>query len=206
MLKQFNLNGLYFDAPRITLDDAGNEIKTVSGEGWYSVETQDDVDGIWQSVDGNGEVWAENDKLKWSGPPPSNNHRWDGNKKQWVELGRKEKNAREAEIFAQKQTALLQTLNAKLAELKTKHLSGYSVREEQEARGLLPTMLLDEIFAAGGYSSMDELKAAIIAKAETLAIIEGTIIATESDLKSRIANARSMQELDLLSAEIAKWH
>ena len=164
------------------------------------------MDGIWQSVDGNGEVWAENDKLKWSGPPPSNNHRWDGNKKQWVELGRKEKNAREAEIFAQKQTALLQTLNAKLAELKTKHLSGYSVREEQEARGLLPTMLLDEIFAAGGYSSMDELKAAIIAKAETLAIIEGTIIATESDLKSRIANARSMQELDLLSAEIAKWH
>ena len=206
MLKQFNLNGLYFDAPRITLDDAGNEIKTVSGEGWYSVETQDDVDGIWQSVDGNGEVWAESGELKWSGPPPSNNHRWDGNKKQWVELGRKEKNAREAEIFAQKQTALLQTLNAKLAELKTKHLSGYSVREEQEARGLLPTMLLDEIFAAGGYSSMDELKAEIIAKAETLAIIEGTIIATESDLKSRIANAKSMQELDLLSAEIAKWH
>lgn len=206
MLKQFNLNGLYFDAPRITLDDADNEIKTVSGEGWYPVETQDDVDGIWQSVESDGGVWVENGKLKWSGPPPSDNHRWDGNKKQWVELGRKEKNAREAEIFAQKQTALLQTLNAKLAELKTKHLSGYSVREEQEARGLLPTMLLDEIFAAGGYSSIDELKAEIIAKAETLAIIEGTIIATESDLKSRIANAKSMQELDLLSAEIAKWH
>lgn len=206
MLKQFNLKGLYFDSPRITLDDVGNEIKTVSGEGWYPVETQDDVDGIWQSVDGNGEVWIENGELKWSGPPPSDNHRWDGNKKQWVELGNKEKNAREAEILAQKQTALLQSLNTKVAELKTKHLSGYSVREEQEARGLLPTMLLDEIFAAGGYSSMDELKAAIIAKAETLAIIEGTIIATESDLKSRIANAKSMQELDLLSAEIAKWH
>ena len=206
MLKQFNLNGLYFDAPRITLDDAGNEIKTVSGEGWYPVETQDDVDGIWQSVDGNGEVWVENDKLKWSGPPPSDNHRWDGNKKQWVELNKKEKNARETEIFAQKQAALLQTLDAKFAKLKTKHLSGYSVREEQEARGLLPTMLLDEIFAAGGYTSIDELKAEIIAKAETLAIIEGTIIATESDLKSRIANAKSMQELDLLSAEIAKWH
>ena len=206
MLKQFNLNGLYFDSPRITLDDAGNEIKTVSGEGWYPVETQDDVDGIWQSVDGNGEVWIENGELKWSGPPPSDNHRWDGNKKQWVELDNKEKNAREAEILAQKQTALLQTLNAKVAELRAKHLSNYSIREEQEARGLLPTMLLDEIFAAGGYTSMDELKAAIIAKAETLAIIEGTIIATESDLKSRIANAKSMQELDLLSAEIAKWH
>nr|DAS16638.1 MAG TPA: hypothetical protein [Caudoviricetes sp.] len=203
MLKQFNLNGLYFDAPRITL---GNEIKTVSGEGWYPVETQDDVDGIWQSVESDGEVWVENDNLKWSGPPPSDNHRWVGDKKQWVELNKKEKNAREAEVFAQKQAALLQSLNTKVAELKTKHLSGYSVREEQEARGLLPTMLLDEIFAASGYSSMDELKAAIIAKAETLAIIEGTIIATESDLKSRIANAKSMQELDLLSAEIAKWH
>ena len=206
MLKQFNLKGLYFDAPRITLDSFGNEIESVTGEGWYPVETQADLDGIWQSVESEGEVWAENNKLKWSGPAPSDNHRWDGNKKQWVELGRKEKNAREAEIFAQKQTALLQTLNTKLAELKTKHLSGYSVREEQEARGLLPTMLLDEIFAAGGYSSIDELKAGIIAKAETLAIIEGTIIATESDLKSRIANAKSMQELDLLSAEIAKWH
>ena len=206
MLKQFNLNGLYFDAPRITLDSFGNEIESVTGDDWYPVETPDDVDGIWQSIDGNGEVWVENDKLKWSGSPPSDNHRWVGDKKQWVELNKKEKNAREAEIFAQKQTALLQTLNAKVAELRAKHLSNYSIREEQEARGLLPTMLLDEIFAAGGYSSMDELKAAIIAKAETLAIIEGTIIATESDLKSRIANAKSMQELDLLSAEIAKWH
>ena len=206
MLKQFNLNGLYFDALRITLDSFGNEIESVTGDGWYPVETQDDVDGIWQSVESDGEVWVENGKLKWSGSSPGDNHRWDGNKKQWVELGNKEKNAREAEILAQKQTALLQSLNTKVAELKTKHLSGYSVREEQEARGLLPTMLLDEIFAAGGYSSMDELKAAIIAKAETLAIIEGTIIATESDLKSRIANAKSMQELDLLSAEIAKWH
>ena len=206
MLKQFNLEGLYFDNPIITIDDKGNEITSVSGEGWYPVGTQADLDGIWQSVESDGGVWVENDKLKWSGPPPSDNHRWVGDKKQWVELGRKEKNAREAEIFAQKQTALLQTLNAKFTELKTKHLSGYSVREEQEARGLLPTMLLDEIFAAGGYSSIDELKAEIIAKAETLAIIEGTIIATESDLKSRIANAKSMQELDLLSAEIAKWH
>ncbi len=206
MLKQFNLNGLYFDAPRITLDDAGNEIKTVSGEGWYPVETQDDVDGIWQSVDGSGEVWVENDNLKWSGSSPSENHRWDGNKKQWVALSKDERNAQDAEMLKQKQTALLQTLNAKSVELKNKYLSGYSVREEQEARGLLPTMLLDEIFVAGGYQTMDELKATIIAKAETLAIIEGTIIATESDLKSRIANAKSMQELDLLSAEIAKWH
>ena len=205
MLKQFNLNGLYFDAPRITLDDAGNEIKTVSGEGWYSVETQDDVDGIWQSVDGNGEVWAENDKLKWSGPPPSNNHRWDGNKKQWVELGRKEKNAREAEIFAQKQTALLQTLNAKLAELKTKHLSGYSVREEQEARGLLPIMLLDEIFAAGGYTSMDELKAEIIAKAETLAIIEGALTTKAAELRTQINNAKSDEDVIAIQQAMDEW-
>lgn len=206
MLKQFNLHGLYFDGPRITLDSFGNEIKSVTGDGWYPVETQDDVDGIWQSVESNGEVWAENGKLKWSGKAPSDNHRWDSADKQWVELSKKEKNARETEIFAQKQTALLQTLNAKTTELKTKHLSGYSVREEQEARGLLPTMLLDEIFAAGGYQTMDELKASIITKAETLAIIEGTIIATESDLKSRIANAKSVQELELLSAEIDKWH
>ena len=205
MLKQFNLNGLYFDAPRITLDDAGNEIKTVSGEGWYPVETQYDVDGIWQSVESDGEVWVENGELKWSGPPPSDNHRWDGNKKQWVELGNKEKNAREAEIFAQKQTSLLQTLNAKVAELRAKHLSNYSIREEQEARGLLPTMLLDEIFAAGGYTSMDELKAAIIAKADTLAIIEGALTTTAAELRTQINNAKSDEDVIAIQQAMDEW-
>ncbi len=205
MLKQFNLNGLYFDAPRITLDSFGNEIEGVTGDGWYPVETQDDVDGIWQSVDGNGEVWIENGELKWSGPPPSDNHRWDGNKKQWVELGNKEKNAREAEILAQKQTALLQTLNAKVAELRAKHLSNYSIREEQEARGLLPTMLLDEIFAAGGYSSMDELKASIIAKADTLAIIEGALTTKAVELRAQINDAKSDDDIVAIQREIEAW-
>ena len=129
MLKQFNLVGLYFDSPRITLDGTGNEVNSVSGEGWYPVETQEDVDGSWASVESEGEVWTENGKLKWSGKAPSENHRWDSADKQWVELSKKEKSTREPEIFVQKQTALLQTLNAKSAELKNKHLSGYSVRE-----------------------------------------------------------------------------
>ena len=205
MLKQFNLNGLYFDAPRITLDSLGNEIESVTGEGWYPVETQADLDGIWQSVDGNGEVWVENDNLKWSGPPPSDNHRWDSDNKQWVALSKKEKNVREAEIFAQKQTALSQSLNAKVAELKTKHLSGYSVREEQEARGLLPTMLLDEIFAAGGYSSIDELKAEIIAKADTLAIIEGALTTKAAELRTQINNAQSDDDIVAIQREIEAW-
>ena len=205
MLKQFNLKGLYFDAPRITLDSLGNEIESVTGEGWYPVETQADLDGIWQSVDGNGEVWVENDNLKWSGPPPSDNHRWDSDNKQWVALSKKEKNVREAEIFAQKQTALLQSLNAKVAELKTKHLSGYSVREEQEARGLLPTMLLDEIFAAGGYTSMDELKAAIIAKADTLAIIEGALTTKAAELRTQINNAKSDEDVIAIQQAMDEW-
>ena len=205
MLKQFNLNGLYFDAPRITLDSFGNEIESVTGDDWYPVETQDDVDGIWQSIDGNGEVWVEHDNLKWSGPPPGENHRWDGNKKQWVELGRKEKNAREAEILAQKQTALLQTLNAKVAELRAKHLSNYSIREEQEARGLLPTMLLDEIFAAGGYQTMDELKTAIIAKADTLAIIDGALTTKAVELRAQINDAKSDDDIVAIQREIEAW-
>ena len=122
-----------------------------------------------------------------------------------VGLNKKEKNAREAEILAQKQTALFQTLNAKLAELKTKHLSGYSVREEQEARGLLPTMLLDEIFAAGGYSSIDELKAEIIAKADTLAIIEGALTTKAADLRAQINDAKSDDDIVAIQREIEAW-
>ena len=205
MLKQFNLHGLYFDGPRITLDSFGNEIKSVTGEGWYPVETQDDVDGIWQSVESNGEVWAENGELKWSGKAPSDNHRWDSVDKQWVELSKIEKSARETEMLKQKQTALLQALNAKTAELKTKHLSGYSVREEQEARGLLPTMLLDEIFAAGGYQTMDELKASIIAKVETLAIIEGALTAKATELRTKINNAKSDDDIVATQREIEEW-
>ena len=205
MLKQFNLVGLYFDSPRITLDGTGNEVNSVSGEGWYPVETQEDVDGIWASVESEGEVWTENGKLKWSGKAPSENHRWDSADKQWVELSKKEKSTRENEIFVQKQTALLQTLNAKSAELKNKHLSGYSVREEQEARGLLPTMLLDEIFAAGGYSSMEELKVAIIAKVETLAIIEGALTAKATELRTKINNAKSDDDIVATQREIEEW-
>ena len=205
MLKQFNLEGLYFDNPIITIDDKGNEITSVSGEGWYPVGTQADLDGIWQSVESDGGVWIENGELKWSGPPPSDNHRWDGNKKQWVELGNKEKNAREAEILAQKQTALLQTLNAKVAELRAKHLSNYSIREEQEARGLLPTMLLDEIFAAGGYQTMDELKTAIIAKADTLAIIEGALTTKAAELRTQINNAKSDEDVIAIQQAMDEW-
>ena len=205
MLKQFNLVGLYFDSPRITLDGTGNEVKSVSGEGWYPVETQEDVDGIWASVESEGEVWTENGKLKWSGQSPSENHRWDGNKKQWVELSKDERNVQEAEMLKQKQTALLQALNAKTAELKTKHLSGYSVREEQEARGLLPTMLLDEIFAAGGYQTMDELKASIITKVETLAIIEGALTAKATELRAQIANAQSSDDIAVIQRAIEQW-
>lgn len=205
MLKQFNLAGLYFDSPRITLDMVGNEIESVTGDGWYPVETQEDVDGIWKSVESNGEVWAENGELKWSGQSPSENHRWDGNKKQWVSLSKDERNAQEAEMLKQKQTALLQALNAKTAELKAKHLGGYSVREEQEARGLLPTMLLDEIFAAGGYQSMEELKASIITKVETLAIIEGALTAKATELRAQIANAQSNDDIAVIQRAIEQW-
>ena len=198
MLKQFNLAGLYFDSPRITLDMVGNEIESVTGDGWYPVETQEDVDGIWKSVESNGE-------LKWSGQSPSENHRWDGNKKQWVSLSKDERNAQEAEMLKQKQTALLQALNAKTAELKAKHLGGYSVREEQEARGLLPTMLLDEIFAAGGYQSMEELKASIITKVETLAIIEGALTAKATELRAQIANAQSNDDIAVIQRAIEQW-
>ena len=79
------------------------------------------------------------------------------------------------------------------------------MREEQEARGLLPTMLLDEIFAAGGYQTMDELKAAIIAKVETLAIIEGALTAKAAELRAQIANAQSNDDIAVIQRAIEQW-
>ena len=66
-------------------------------------------------------------------------------------------------------------------------------------------MLLDEIFAAGGYSSIDELKAEIIAKADTLAIIEGALTTTAAELRTQINNAQSDDDIVAIQREIEAW-
>lgn len=142
-------------------------------------------------------IYAENGQVKATPPKPDRYHTWNG--KKWI-LTKESQN----ELLMQKKSVLLQELVVKGTALRAKHLAGYSVREEQEARGNAPIMLLDELFATGRYGSMDELKAAIIAKVDTLAIIEGALVAQEDDFKQRIQVAEDNQ-LDAIRKEIEQW-
>lgn len=82
MLKQFNINKLVFDEPIINTDKDGHKTYSTSGDDWYPVDTQEQVDRIWQSVSEGGTVWTEDGELKCSGPTPSPAHKWQGGK--WV--------------------------------------------------------------------------------------------------------------------------
>ena len=205
MLKQFNINKLVFDEPIINTDKDGHKTYSTSGDDWYPVDTQEQVDRIWQSVSEGGTVWTEDGELKCSGPTPSPAHKWQGGK--W-----KICKQTQADILAQNKTALLLVAAAKAEQLKEKYLAEYPAleretfyRQEQEARGTMPLMLLEEIFAGGGYENIEQLKAKIIDKADTLAIIEGALITTARDFKTRIEQATTQKALDNIRQDIADW-
>ena len=205
MLKQFNIERLIFDEPKIIRDEDGNETRTTSGKNWYPVETQEDVNKIWQSVSEGGEVWVENGKINCSGAAPSPAHKWQDGKWKICKQA-------QAEILRQNQTALLLEVRSKAEQLKEKYLAEYPqleretfYRQEQEARGNMPLMLLTEIFAGGGYDSIEQLKAKVIDKADTLAIIEGALISAARDFKKRIELAKTQEDLAEISLDVAAW-
>lgn len=63
-MKQFNCIKKVFD------DFDG----VLNGENWYLIDNQEDIDGISASITGNGSVWEENGKIKYSGKAPSEYH------------------------------------------------------------------------------------------------------------------------------------
>ena len=72
MLKQFSLELLAFRDP------------TIQEEGWFDIETQDEINSISASITGGGAVWLENGKIKCSGKAPSEFHDFDNVTKQFV--------------------------------------------------------------------------------------------------------------------------
>jgi putative tail fiber assembly protein len=65
----------------------------------YPIEDESIINGISASITGGGEVWVEGGKLCYSGKQPSDNHKWDSEKKKWLKLTSAE--------MQEKQTALL---------------------------------------------------------------------------------------------------
>ncbi|MDU6258135.1 MAG: phage tail protein [Haemophilus parainfluenzae] len=196
MLKQFNLELLAFRDP------------TIQEEGWFDIETQDEINSISASITGGGEVWEENGKIKYSGKSPSEYHVFNMRSKQF-EISPEKLTA----LLIQRKTALLNTIADKTDSFKAQYLQGYSqaeiesfYRQEREARNELPLMLLTEIFEGrDDLKSVEDLKKKVIEKADLFAIIMGKLFAIKQGFETHLEKAQTMEELDNIEQEINKW-
>lgn len=139
-------------------------------------------------------------------PPLDEPCKWNG--KTWV----KDEKKRTA-LFTQRQTELLQRIADKTDQLKAKYLQGYSqaeidsfYRQEREARGELPLLLLAELFEGrDDLTDIDQLKAKVIEKADLFAMVMGATFAKKQHFEKALEQAETLEMLDHIRQEIDKW-
>lgn len=116
-------------------------------------------------------------------------------------------------LIQQRKTELLQRIADKTDQFKAQYLQGYSqaeidsfYRQEREARGELPLMLLSELFEGrDDLANIEQLKAKVIEKADLFAIIMGKLFAIKQGFEKHIEQAETMEQLDKIEQEINKW-
>ncbi|WP_208607799.1 tail fiber assembly protein [Rodentibacter myodis] len=116
-------------------------------------------------------------------------------------------------LLTDRKTALLQHIADKTDQLKAQYLLGYSqaeidsfYRQEREARGELPLMLLTELFEGrDDLVNIEQLKEKVIEKADLFAIIMGKTFAVKQNFETHIEQAQTLEELENISKEIDKW-
>lgn len=196
MLKQFNLELLAFRDPQ------------EPEEGWIDIETQEEINAISESITNNGKVWVENGKIRCSGKAPSEFHTFNL-KTKLFEIS----SERTATLLAERKAKMLIEVAKKTDDFKAQYLVGYSqaeidsfYRQEREARGELPLMLLTEIFEGrDDLESIEQLKKKVIDKADLFAIIMGKIFAVKQNFEKHIEEAKTLEELLKIQQEIDKW-
>ncbi|WP_314282989.1 phage tail protein [Haemophilus sputorum] len=196
MLKQFNLELLAFRDPQ------------EPEEGWIDIETQEEINAISESITNNGKVWVEDGKIRCSGKAPSEFHAFNLETKLF-EIS----SERMATLLAERKAKMLIEVANKTDDFKAQYLVGYSqaeidsfYRQEREARGELPLMLLTEIFEGrDDLESIEQLKKKVIDKADLLAIIMGKLFAVKQNFEKHIEEAQTLEELVKIQQEIDKW-
>lgn len=131
---------------------------------------------------------------------------WDGQK--WVKDEEKL-----LALFTQRKTTLLQRIADKTDQFKGQYLQGYSqaeidsfYRQEREARGELPEVILTEIFnGRDDLKNIEELKQKVIEKADLFAIMMGKLFAIKQNFETHIEKAQTLEELDKIELEIEQW-
>ena len=118
-----------------------------------------------------------------------------------------------ATLLAERKAKMLIEVTTKTDDFKTQYLVGYSqaeidsfYRQEREARGELPLMLLTEIFEGrDDLESIEQLKKKVIDKADLFAIIMGKLFAIKQNFETRIEAAQSLETLNQIKQEIDQW-
>lgn len=209
MLKQFNVKEQVFANPALVQDDEGNWTEQTSGDDWYPVNTQDEINDISASITGGGTVWVEDRAIKCSGKQPTEAHEWTGNKWQLDK-------AKAAKLLAHNKQAMITQLADKVDSLKSSILVGYPqaeidsfYRQEKEALAWqadhnAETPMLKQIATVRGVP-FELLVQKVLEKSVQFATLIGVIIGQRQAFEDRVNSASSQDELDKINSEVEQW-
>ena len=211
MFKQFNIESKIFDEPFSVRTEDGEYTLVTSGDGWFPVNSQEEVNSIWLSVTGGGEVWVEDGVIKYSGAAPTEYHFFDMKTKKF-----KESQEKKNSFLTAKKEALLASLADKADKIKNGLLAGYPqteiesfYRQEKEAlawqaNNKADTPMLKQIARIRNIP-FDVLVQKVLEKSAQFAVAVGSIIGQRQAFEDRLLLSATIEELTALEKEVKEW-
>lgn len=211
MFKQFNIESKIFDEPFAARAEDGEYTLVTSGDGWFPVNSQEEVNSIWLSVTGGGEVWVEDGVIKYSGAAPTEYHFFDMKTKKF-----KESQEKKNSFLTAKKEALLASLADKADKIKNGLLSGYPqteiesfYRQEKEALAWRADNKADapmlKQIARVRNIPFDVLVQKVLEKSDQFAVAIGLIIGQRQAFEDELLGLNTVEDLIKLEKEIEKW-
>lgn len=211
MFKQFNIESKIFDEPFAARAEDGEYTLVTSGDGWFPVNSQEEVNSIWLSVTGGGEVWVEDGVIKYSGAAPTEYHFFDMKTKKF-----KESQEKKNSFLTAKKETLLASLADKADKIKNGLLSGYPqteiesfYRQEKEALAWRADNKADapmlKQIARVRNIPFDVLVQKVLEKSDRFAVAIGLIIGQRQAFEDELLGLNTVEDLIKLEKEIEKW-
>lgn len=211
MFKQFNIESKIFDEPFSVRTEDGEYTLVTSGDGWFPVSSQEEVNSIWLSVTGGGEVWVEDGVIKYSGAALTEYHFFDMKTKKF-----KESQEKKNSFLTAKKEALLASLADKADKIKNGLLAGYPqteiesfYRQEKEALAWRADNKADapmlKQIARIRNIPFDVLVQKVLEKSDRFAVAIGLIIGQRQAFEDELLGLNTVEDLIKLEKEIDKW-
>lgn len=211
MFKQFNIESKIFDEPFSVRTEDGEYTLVTYGDSWFPVNSQEEVNSIWLSVTGGGEVWVEDGVIKYSGAAPTEYHFFDMKTKKF-----KESQEKKNSFLTAKKEALLASLADKADKIKNGLLAGYPqteiesfYRQEKEALAWRSDNKADapmlKQIARIRNIPFDVLVQKVLEKSDRFAVAIGLIIGQRQAFEDELLGLNTVEDLIKLEKEIDKW-